>query len=211
MELIQVASAKLDANRAYSKAISKEMAAVEPLGDSEFLAALDKLIVTVNRDRRRGIEPTMHNLMCCWVYGSGFGDVPDGWPSTPDRSVMRNLDDDDQGATMHKCWKASVAFLNGYEKLKSSLSKLLWELPGLDRGEDGFGDLIDSLPLAGRAVLDGLFQEDIANFKQLEKALADNPLKEFIINGENYITMRLTEALEKAFLSVARDLTRNYE
>jgi len=209
--LLKAATDKLNANRAYNAAIREEMRRIEPMADSEFLAALDRLIEGVKRDRKRGIQSAMHNIMCNWVYGSGFGDPPDGWPSTPDRSVMRCDREEEEGALMLKCWQTSVAFRNRYEGLKSTLSKKLWDLPGLERGDDGYGDLMDSLPLAGRAVLDGIFQDDIANFKQLEKALADNPLKDFILNGENYIAMKLTEALEQAFLSVARDLTRNYE
>jgi hypothetical protein len=210
-KLLEAAKAKLEANKTYHKAIRREMGAFEPLGDSEFLAGLDCLIEKVTKDRKRGVESIMHNLMCSWVYGTGFSDAPDGWPAQPDRSAFRMDDEQDKGKLMLACWEQSVRFRNHYEQLTGKLSKMLWEMPGLERGDDGYGDLIDSLPLAGRAVLDGLFREEIVSFKQLEKALADNPLKDFILNGENYIQMKLTEALEQAYLSVARDLTWDEE
>jgi len=180
--LLQTAKALNEAKGAYGKAIRAEMASFQPM-DIDTFWEVNAVYAKKIQQRRKygtGVKDGSHNLMCEYVY-SGDGTKKDGWESM-------------------------VRFLARYEQVKCALSKKLNEMPGLDRGDDGYGDLMDSLPLAGKAVFDGLMGDDIANFKQLEKALDEHPLKDFILNGENYVCMTLGTAIEKAFLSAARDL-----
>ncbi len=193
MTLLEAAQAKNAADKAYRSAFISEMHTLKPMDDSPFLAVLDCLIAQVKESRSRGkdVESAMDSFRAGLIFGCGWGTTPPAdWPDTK-----------------AKRWEAMARFGRRYEVLKATLSKLCYELKGLERGDDGYGDFIDSLPLAGRAVLDGLIQEDIANYKQLEKALADNPLKDFILNGENYIAMKMEEMLCEAYTQVARELT----
>lgn len=190
---IKAAIARNKANEEYKSAFRAEMRSLKPMTDEDFLATMDVFIdcMVDARKHKRDVESAVDHLRAGCVFDLNWGcEAPDVFAdcSEPVR------------------WELMARFVKRYEILKATLSKKLWELPGLSRGDDSYGDLIDSLPLAGRAVMDGIFKDDIANYKQLEKALADNPLKDFILHGENYIEMALERMLEKAFLSVARDM-----
>lgn len=196
--LIEAAKTRNAAAKAYKEAFRAEMRALKPMTDEDFLATLDVFISCVvdAREHKRDVDNAVDHLRAGLVFGLNWGcEAPDCFAdcSQPVR------------------WELFARFVNRYEMLKNTLSKKLCELPGLERGDDGYGDFIDSLPLAGRAVQDGIFQDDIANYKQLEKALEDNPLKDFILHGENYIEMALERALEKAFLSVVNEIEADEE
>lgn len=149
--------------------------AVKPMDEDEFWKVLSPF--AKETAGRRGVKSACHNLMYEHIYS--------------------------QTCSLTE-WERMCSFLKRYEIVKAKLSKKCYEMPGLERGDDGRSDLIDSLPLAGRKVYEGILDDDIANFKQLEKAL-DGPLKRSILEGENYIEMRLEGAIKKAFLSIARD------
>ena len=190
-ELLKAAITRNKANEAFKTAFRAEMRSLKPMHDDEhFNGVLDALSKMVQQGRKSGrdMESVMHNFMCACVYQT-YGEVPDAF------------DDLSQPVA----WELMARFHNRYETVKATLSKVMWEMKGLSRSDDSYGDLIDSLPLAGREIIDRIVTEDIATYKQLEKALADHPLKDFILHGENYVEMKLEEALEKAFLSVARD------
>lgn len=191
---IQTAKARNAAQEAYKKAFWAELRSLKPMPTEEFFVTVEALAKVVEQDRKRGMGSAMHNFFCNNVYQS-YGQC--AWP----------FDD----LSKPVAWELMARFHNKYEEVKSTLSKKCWELKGLERGDDGYGDLMDSLPLAGRAVVEGLLNDDIANYKQLEKALADHPLKDFILNGENYVEMKMEEKLEEAFLSVVRDLDEDDE
>lgn len=166
----------------YRKAVTALAYNVEPMGDDEFYDALAVLADGAVRDRKRGVKSAIHNFFCATVWQS-YGRCPSAF----------------NGLSGLEAWQLMARFLKRYEQLKSQLSKKCNDLPGLERGDDGYGDLMDSLPLAGRFVVTGLLEDDIANFKQLEKAISDHPLKDFILDGENYITMTLEDKLRDAF------------
>jgi len=190
---LKAAAARNSANEAYKTAFRAEMRSLKPMTDSDFLATLDVLIECVVEARKGGrdVENAVDHFRAGLVFDLNWGcDAPDCF--------------DDLSEPVR--WELLARFVKRYEMIKATLSKHLWELKGLEKSDDSYGDFIDSLPLAGRAVQDGLFQEDIATYKQLEKALEDNPLKDFILSGENYIEMALERMLEKAFLSVARSM-----
>lgn len=156
----------------------------------EFWQVIPSLAKRVLSDR--DIEPAMHNFMCNNVYQS-YGDCAEPF----------------EDLSSPVAWELAVRFLNKYEEVKSTLHKKCYDLRGLERGDDGYGDLMDSLPLAGKDIVDGLMNDDIATYKQLQEAFTlknDQPLKKFILNGENYICMKLEEKLQEAYLAVSRDL-----
>jgi hypothetical protein len=147
----------------------------EPMDEGEFWEVLAPFAKEL---KVRGVKSCCHNLMYYNVYSKG------------DKA---------------EAWKRMCGFLKRYELFVHELSDKCWDMPGLERGDDGFGDLMDSLPLAGRDVCQGILEGDIANYRQLEKAVK-GLLKGFILDGENYIAMGISSAVKRAFLIVAREL-----
>jgi len=117
-----------------------------------------------------------------------------------------------------------IAFKKGYDDLKSELYTSLAS-SGHGKGEDGFGDLIDSLPLVGVTfcrdiVLEGNITsrrlEDIKNHIYYENEegewnnwnyFEDSQVwLDWVWNGENYISFSLTEALESTMGSYMRQI-----
>lgn len=192
--LKQLAKAQRDSNAAYEKAFRKEIRSLKPMKLEEFWEVVPFVVERVLKDN--DVDSAMHNLMCNAVYQS-YGKCP---PSFEDLSQP-------------VAWELMVRFLNKYEEVKSTLHNKCSDLRGLERGDDGYGDLMDSLPLAGKEIVEGLINDDIATYKQLEAAFVTRNeigkvvslLQPFILNGENYITMKLEEALQSAYLSVSRN------
>jgi hypothetical protein len=181
-ELLKQARATHEVEKAYSDAFRKNKWTLKPLDAEMFWVIVDSLrdnLVSGLAAGRR-VESEVHNLMCTYVHGSYSRSKIDGWP---EEKLPR--------------WENMVRFLVKYEEMKATLSKKMYDMKGLERGDDGYGDLMDSMPLAGREVVDGIMNDDIANYKQLEKALADHPLKDFILCGENYVEMALEEKLKE--------------
>ena len=188
--LQQLAKARRETDEAYSKAFRATVRTLTPMTTEDFWKVIPFLGERLEADR--DVDAAMHNFMCNNVYQS-YGECAEPF----------------EDLSSPVAWELAVRFLNKYEEIKSTLYKKCHDLRGLERGDDGYGDLMDSLPLAGQKIVDGLMNDDIATYKQLEKAFTgrDNAATaKFILNGENYITMKLEEALEKAYLGVSRDL-----
>lgn len=181
-ELLKQARATHEVEQAYDKAFRENKWALKPLDAEAFWLIIASFQGNVESGLRmdRRVESEAHNLMCTYVHGSyGNSTVPD-WP---EEKLAR--------------WENMVRFLVKYEEVKATLSKKMYDMKGLERGDDGYSDLIDSMPLAGREIVSGIMVDDIANYKQLEKALVDHPLKDFILNGENYVEGALEKVLKE--------------
>lgn len=100
----------------------------------------------------------------------------------------------------------AVHFAVSYRRCSAALSKACGKvLEGWERGDDSFGDLMDSLPLAGRDVFKRIkkgefFVEDenedeVVNLEDLEAAVhsAAPKVADLILNGENYWASNLEE------------------
>jgi len=100
-----------------------------------------------------------------------------------------------------QAWGTAAKFFATYKKVSRELSQKCWELPGVEKGDDSFGDWIDALPLAGRVVVEGIFNDDIANYKQVGKAVKETTpkLEKLIMDGENYVKMKFEEELIRHF------------
>jgi hypothetical protein len=182
-ELLKQARATHEIKKAYGDAFCKNKWALKPLDTEAFWVVInsfrDNLVSGLAAGRR--VESEVHNLMCSYIHGTYGQPSVDGWP---EEKLAR--------------WENMVRFLVKYEEVRDTLSKKMYDMKGLeDRGGDGYGDLMDSMPLAGREVVDGVMNDDIANYKQLEKALAEHPLKGFVLNGENYVRMTLEKVLKE--------------
>lgn len=94
-----------------------------------------------------------------------------------------------------------LGFVNYWEDLSDALYKSCGDII-TDRGDDGYGDLMDNLPLLSRAsvrsILEGKFKEandiryaTLEDYDQCPKMLS------FIWGGENYFAMHLNSAAKK--------------
>lgn len=102
-------------------------------------------------------------------------------------------------------WEKLASFTRTYGHMKKLVSKVAGKFDDLDMGDDGFGDFCDSYVLAGKTKVGMLLDGTLANMKQINVCLFQHPLERFILRGENYIEMFLTEALIDKAPSVARD------
>lgn len=98
-------------------------------------------------------------------------------------------------------WEKVAAFSKTYAKVSANLSRHLFE-SDLDRGDDSFSDLCDSLPLAGRDVYDLIMAKERWSTSALENTVGAAHRK-FICHGENYIRMFLSDNLVKWFHYIA--------
>lgn len=109
-------------------------------------------------------------------------------------------------------WQRACEFLHSYHNLVSALNRRCDRMNGLEKGDDSYGDFCDSLPLAGREIVNGLLDEEqsLPPYKTLCAAIdASNPgLSKLICDGENYFGMFLEEKVHSFFSVVARDLNR---
>lgn len=181
-ELIELGNTFTRTKEQYEKAVQAHIRAfaAKPLDDDNFFDLLGGLQSALQyrrlKDSKHGCEEFVRSM--CF-----------------DRGRQYNND-------MMSGWILVARFLGDYQRLVSRLHKKLWSLPGLERGDDGFGDLCDSLPLAGEAVITKVMDGDIANFRQLEAAIPDEAMRKFTLHGENYIRMFIEEFLVEKYAHV---------
>lgn len=154
-----------------SDATENLMRQAEPMEDGSFWDLLASFAKRVQRDD--SVESACHNLMVYEVYQQ----------------------EDEAGA-----WERVCSFFKRYCFLVRQLSEKCSDMPGLDRSDDGYGDLVDSLPLAGRKVCKGILEGKIVTYEDLSNAFDGHTkkFKSFILDGENYIEMSLECAIKKA-------------
>jgi len=104
-----------------------------------------------------------------------------------------------------------VSFTKTYSELDTQLSKALWDVV-TDYGDDGYGDLIDTLPLLGRGfckkILAGEWEK--GDHKKFIAALQDeakrweyerNPrlpaIQRFFVRSEEFVQLALSEAAQQ--------------
>lgn len=199
-ELSKLGIAHRDAKAAYEKAARNYIRSVKPMSEAKFWPMVDvfaeslhRFIKIYKREHKVGITEFVRGHLfdaahsCrCNIPKGGFGDY-----------VMGQ-------------WHELVAFLAQYERQHVVAYNAMKNWEDLDRGDDGFGDLCDSMPLAGGDIFRALREGDIANAKQLTKALKaldekeKHPGSKFILDGENYIRMFLEEALSDYFIGTIK-------
>lgn len=103
-------------------------------------------------------------------------------------------------------WVKAAGILTRYRALKAELSKKCWDLPGLEKGDDSYSDFIDALPLAGRTIVEHILSGGISTYEGLEAVLSGHGRPEMskgILDGENYVAMKLEEVLLRQLECVA--------
>lgn len=107
--------------------------------------------------------------------------------------------------------------LFGFVKLWNyyvEIIKLGFEKDGINhklgRGDDGYGDLCDALPLVGKEFIERIVNQDILSNRQLEYGVED-ALKSghffgLVLHGENYFSTKMEDALSKWTKIVVQEL-----
>jgi hypothetical protein len=100
----------------------------------------------------------------------------------------------------------ALAFVVWYDQLKGRIENSIGHL--FDFHGDSFGDLCDSLPLAGREIVErclashkksGKRREGFLNEDEISQAITSDKWRNFC-NGENYVEMALSTQAENWFL-----------
>lgn len=120
----------------------------------------------------------------------------------------------------------AIRFAKTWGHYKRALYKPLFDVVE-DKGDDGYGDLLDSLPLAGQTIHNACHDHDYGNNRVFREAVKDTleqavdsqmknvddercakfkkKLTSFVIDGENYFEMRLSDIAQSWFIIWARD------
>jgi len=161
----------------YKHVVLECMQSVEPMPASGFFPLVEQLCSNIQeRMNYQGIDSVssgVHNLYCKFAEGDFNTDA----------------------------WLSFASFIKAYQRTKGTLSNRCFNMPGVGKGDDGYGDWIDSLPLSGKPIVEGILTKKLASYLDVEKAVeADHPkMKTFIMDGENYVEMRLEEKLIDCF------------
>ena len=83
-------------------------------------------------------------------------------------------------------WRSLVEDYVSFVAIKRSLSKHLWEMPDVEKGDDGFGDWCDALPLAGKALYTEIVGGGLQTYREIARDLQ--------ARGDADATYKLTEA-----------------
>jgi hypothetical protein len=110
-------------------------------------------------------------------------------------------------------WERACGFHHRYNAVVSALNRRLWDMKGLEKGDDSYGDFCDSLPLAGRRIVELLLDESEAmwSYDLLKRELdgvQDGKLTSLICDGENYMRMAIEDKVHYFFSVVARELNK---
>jgi hypothetical protein len=93
-----------------------------------------------------------------------------------------------------------VQFAKTWDELSGNLYEPLFEVI-TGKSDDGYGDLLDSLPLAGKVIYEQCLKGQIKNNQDLLDKIHSQEnshhLPDFIFNGENYFAMNLMDTAKK--------------
>lgn len=92
-----------------------------------------------------------------------------------------------------------ASFIKTWCLISDKIDEKITDLPNVNRGDDSYGDLLDSFPLVGEEIMVPVIKGVFKDFKDIEKAIKDRHGKEiakFVLNGENYNRMMLTDKLK---------------
>lgn len=94
------------------------------------------------------------------------------------------------------------SFVKWYGELRHKIGNHLSDVIE-SRGDDGYGDLCDSLPLAGTSVVQRILADGYETEEDLEQSVLaqlGSDWAKFLLHGENYVEMRLMKQAKKWFL-----------
>jgi hypothetical protein len=98
-------------------------------------------------------------------------------------------------------WAQAACFLATYRMFVDKLRGECYEMLGVCKGDDGYDDWTDALPLAGKGVVEGILSSKLDTYNEVDEAVNEvrPALCYAIMNGENYIRTKFERELVKHF------------
>jgi len=109
----------------------------------------------------------------------------------------------DNADTPLNAWVRCAYFASAYRALVAKLYSKCFEMPGVGKGDDSYGDWVDALPLAGESVITRILSGELDKYEAVYDAVSHKrcALLELIMEGENYVQSELDKKLVKRFAS----------
>lgn len=160
-------------------------------------------VTVLTDDRFWALQPVFRSEVCKFRFNYGRSNGVEQAARELFRKPLAGDFDDSPTYTLDE----AVQFAKTWPSIQNRLYRPLFDVVQ-DRGDDAYGDLLDSLPLAGREVVEKAIAGDFANERQFESAVlegcaGDETLAKFILHGENYAAMALADAARDAFAADA--------
>jgi len=181
MKLQELARKYSKVKKQYNKEIGEYIDSAAPLPDDQFWQIIE--ILAGNLQYKASAKSAVHNTFI---------------------KVNRIKD------TWSIAWSIMAQFLSAYSKLSQQLHDKCFDLPGVDKGDDGYGDWTDALPLAGKDVIQGILEDKHLSYLCVAKAITEDRPDLFVTiqEGENYIRMTLKDELLRRYSHAVADKDR---
>ena len=185
--VVKLAKDFQELKRRSDQAIQSIIDDAPPLNDDCFWGLTRNLAYAIRERKRTGgtVKEAIHN----WYIGVSMQQKP--WDK----------------------WYTLASFLQRYEDISASLHGVCFNLSEVSKGDDGFGDWMDALPLAGEQIIQKIF-DDKPSYSIIDRAVASawgDTLRDVIMEGENHICMRIGDYLTRVFPNAIRDLPEDEE
>lgn len=188
---IPIAKHKAVIDQRYSTAVSKRIHSLGVMDAEEFWAWVDGLRKDVQREKHPQLVIKRVLDHFCWkvLHGSQW--------SMP-------------------AWEKCATFVNKWREVRAKLHHDLFDMPGVEKGDDGYGDWVELLVMLGHDICLRLMAGEYPAYDDVRRAVYQQANEEgvkparleayhdFIMNGEAHITHHLEESLKEYFTSAVR-------
>ena len=175
----------------YSDAVDGYIETCEPMYDDAFWPYLDRLAKNIEERK-----PYMGNPIKSGVH-----------------NTFLEIRADDKDGTPLRKWVRCVYFYAAYRDLVDKLYDTCFDMVGVEKSDDRYGDWVDALPLAGKRVVDAIFNDDLIKYSKVYTAVELDRIKlsTLIMDGENYVRSELVKWLIKGFANAVyqEDVVKN--
>mgnify|MGYP007026198128 FL=1 len=125
------------------------------------------------------------------------------------REFFRKPVADDFGRYASYSLEEAISFAKSWQGWRGRLYQPLFDVVE-DRGDDAYGDLLDSLPLAGSDLVGNALAREFGNQQQLDAGVLEGcggneQLAKLILHGENYVAMALADAAQEHYATNVED------
>jgi len=121
----------------------------------------------------------------------------------------------DETRTPLEKWVRCAYFVAAYNGIVDKLDSKCFDMSGVEKSDDSYGDWVDALPLAGKKVVNALLHNAFGHYDEVFDAVEQDRvlLWKLIMDGENYVRSELQKKLIKNFADAvaSEDHTKNSE
>ena len=115
-------------------------------------------------------------------------------------TFLEIMADDKDGTPLRK-WVRCVYFYAAYRDLVDKLYDKCFDMVGVEKSDDSYGDWVDALPLAGQRVIHTILNGTLDHYDKVFDAVEQDRflLWNLIMSGENYVRSELQKKLINTF------------